>query len=99
MGPAWVGPLYWTSGLGDTAASFPAGGGTVREAEAASRTVVSGGRGGERRRTARGGPGDGGASARPPSAPRRTWPDIACQDRAPAAGRGGGGPAREAPFP
>jgi hypothetical protein len=24
---AWVGPLYWTSGLGDTAAPFPAGGG------------------------------------------------------------------------
>lgn len=29
-----------SSGLGDAAASFPAGGGTVREANAASRTVV-----------------------------------------------------------
>lgn len=33
MIPAWVGPLYWTSGLGDTAAFIPAGGGTVRGAD------------------------------------------------------------------
>lgn len=31
MGVAWVGPLYMVSGLGDTAASFPAGGGPGRE--------------------------------------------------------------------
>lgn len=43
MGPAWVGPLYGISGLGDAAASFPAGGGAVREADAASRTDVRSG--------------------------------------------------------
>lgn len=31
MGVAWVGPLHRFSGLGDTAASFPAGGGPGRE--------------------------------------------------------------------
>ncbi|AYG81554.1 hypothetical protein DWB77_03705 [Streptomyces hundungensis] len=36
---AWVGPLRGSSGLGDTAASIPAGGGPVREANSASRTV------------------------------------------------------------
>lgn len=43
----WVlrGSARWTesSGLGDAAASFPAGGGAVREADAASRTVVPSG--------------------------------------------------------
>ncbi|MGO4752813.1 hypothetical protein AB4212_30100, partial [Streptomyces sp. 2MCAF27] len=43
MDPAWVGPLYGISGLGDAAASFPAGGGAVREADAASRTDVTSG--------------------------------------------------------
>jgi hypothetical protein len=39
MSPAWVGPLRTgTSGLGDTAAPFPAGGGPVRETRGASRT-------------------------------------------------------------
>lgn len=32
MGVAWVGLLHRISGLGDTAASFPAGGGPAREA-------------------------------------------------------------------
>lgn len=40
MDRAWVGPWHEASGLGDTAASFPAGGGTVREVNSTSRTVV-----------------------------------------------------------
>ncbi|SCK39255.1 hypothetical protein H180DRAFT_03354 [Streptomyces sp. WMMB 322] len=31
MRDAWVGPLNWTSGLGETVAPFPAGGGPARE--------------------------------------------------------------------
>jgi hypothetical protein len=37
MRGAWVGPLHWTSGLGETAAPFPAGVGTAREVGEASR--------------------------------------------------------------
>lgn len=39
MDRAWVGPLYWIQWAGDTAAYIPAGGGPVREANSASRTV------------------------------------------------------------
>lgn len=34
MEGAWVGPLYWIQWAGGAAASFPAGGGVVREAVA-----------------------------------------------------------------
>lgn len=42
MWSAWVGLLPESSGLGDTAASIPAGGGPVREAYRVSRTAVPG---------------------------------------------------------
>ncbi len=39
MGAAWVGPLYWIQRAGGHRRHIPAGGGPVREAQPASRTV------------------------------------------------------------